>query len=163
MKTLLIAPNYLKVYSYVSEEATMILPPLGMAYIGGYLKHNGIDTKILDLAALRLNDEQEKAAIKRSEADFIAIAATTNTIMEAYALAKKAKEVLPNAKVAVGGPHPTMMPERTLQEFPEIDYCIISFKCSIRTYRRSKWFPIHKSSKDYSPHNFLGSSLNYII
>lgn len=126
MKALLIAPNYLKVYSYVSEEATMILPPLGMAYIGGYLRVNGIETKILDLAALRLDDEHEKEAIRRSNADFIAIAATTNTIMEAYALAKKTREVLPNARIAVGGPHPTMMPERTLQECPEINYCIIS-------------------------------------
>lgn len=126
MKVLLIAPNYLKVYSYVSEEATMILPPLGLAYIGGYLRGNEIDVKILDLAALRLTDEQEKEAIRESDADLIAIAATTNTIIGAYALAKKAKEVLPNCKVAVGGPHPTMMPERTLREFPEIDYCIVS-------------------------------------
>ena len=126
MKTLLIAPNYLKVYSYVSEEATMILPPLGLAYIAGYLRGNGIDVQVLDLAALRLTDEQEKEAIRKSGAEFVALAATTNTIMEAYALAKKAKEVLPNCKVAVGGPHPTMMPERTLQEFPEIDYCIVS-------------------------------------
>ena len=126
MKTLLIAPNYLKVYSYVSEEATMILPPLGLAYIAGYLRGNGIDVQVLDLAAMRYTDEQEKEAIKKSGADFVALAATTNTILEAYALAKKAKEVLPNAKIAVGGPHPTMMPERTLQEFPEIDYCIIS-------------------------------------
>ena len=126
VKSLLIAPNYLKVYSYVSEEATMILPPLGMAYIGGYLRDKGVEVKILDLAALRLNDEQEKEAIRRSGADFIAIAATTNTITEAYSLAKKAREVLPKAKIAVGGPHPTMMPERTLQECAEIDYCIIS-------------------------------------
>src|SRR3989338_3831129 len=126
MKVLLIAPNYLNVYSYVSEEATMILPPLGLAYIGGYLRHKEIPTQILDLAAMRFTDEQEKEAIKQSGAEFVAIAATTNTILEAYALAKKAKEVLPNCKVAVGGPHPTMMPERTLQEFPEIDYCIVS-------------------------------------
>src|SRR3989344_458260 len=126
MKTLLIAPNYLKVYSYVSEEATMILPPLGLAYIAGYLRHKEIPTQILDLAAMRFTDEQEKEAIRQSDAEFVAIAATTNTILEAYALAKKAKEVLRNCKVAVGGPHPTMMPERTLQEFPEIDYCIVS-------------------------------------
>ena len=46
VKSLLIAPNYLKVYSYVSEEATMILPPLGMAYIGGYLRDKGVEVKI---------------------------------------------------------------------------------------------------------------------
>src|SRR3989344_4193672 len=125
MKTLLIAPNYLKVYSYVSEEATMILPPLGLAYIAGYLRANDIDVQVLDLAALRNNDEQAEKAIAKSNADLVAMAATTNTITEAYNIARIAKKVL-NAKVAVGGPHPTMMPQRTLEECKDIDYCIIS-------------------------------------
>lgn len=126
MKVLLIAPNYLKVYSYVSEEATMILPPLGLAYIASYLRANGIEIQVLDFAALRSNNELEKELISKSKADLVAMAATTNTIMEAYHLAKITKQVLPNAKVAVGGPHPTMEPVRTLQECKEIDYCIIS-------------------------------------
>ena len=125
MKVLLVSPNYLKVYSYVSEEATMILPPLGLAYIAGYLKTNGINVQVLDFAALRYNNEQERQAILDSNADLVAIAATTNTATEAYNLAKIAKEIL-NAKVAIGGPHPTMVPERTLEECKDIDYCIIS-------------------------------------
>ncbi len=124
-KVLLIAPNYLKVYSYVSEEATMILPPLGLAYIASYLRHNGFEVQVLDLAALRYNDEQTEKAIAKSNADLVAMAATTNTIMEAYNIAKITKKVL-NAKVAVGGPHPTMEPQRTLEECKEIDYCIVS-------------------------------------
>lgn len=126
MKVLLIAPNYLKVYSYVSEEATMISPPMGLAYIAGYLRANGITVEVSDLAALRATDEKAKQLIAQSNADMVAMAATTNTIMLAYDLAKIAKEVLPHAKVAVGGPHPTMEPIRTLEECSEIDYCIIS-------------------------------------
>ncbi len=125
MKILLIAPNYLKVYSYVSEEATMILPPLGLAYIAGYLRDKGVNVQVLDFAASRYNNKQERQAILDSNADLVAIAATTNTATEAYNLAKMAKEIL-NAKVAIGGPHPTMVPERTLKECKEIDYCIIS-------------------------------------
>ena len=126
MKILLIAPNYLKVYSYVSEEATMILPPLGLVYIAGYLRANGIEIQVLDLAALRYQDDQARAAISASNADLVAMAATTNTIMEAYNLAKMTKKVLPHAKIAVGGPHPTMEPIRTLKECAELDFCIIS-------------------------------------
>ncbi|MEN9625935.1 MAG: hypothetical protein RL557_263 [archaeon] len=126
MKVLLIAPNYLKVYSYVSEEATMILPPLGLAYIAGYLRANGVEIQVLDLAALRYQDDQARAAISASGADLVAMAATTNTIMEAYNLAKITKKVLPHAKIAVGGPHPTMEPIRTLKECAELDFCIIS-------------------------------------
>lgn len=126
MKVLLIAPNYLKVYSYVSEEATMIAPPMGLAYIAGYLRENGIEIQVLDLAALRSNTEMERKSIMNSKADIVALAATTNTIMLAYELAKISKEVLPDAKVVVGGPHPTMEPKRTLEECKQIDYCVIS-------------------------------------
>lgn len=126
MKVLLIAPNYLKVYSYVSEEATMISPPMGLAYIAGYLRGNGVNVEVLDLAALRADDSMAKTLIARSNADLVAMAATTNTIVLAYDLAKMTKEVLPQAKVAVGGPHPTMEPIRTLQECSSLDYCIVS-------------------------------------
>ncbi len=126
MKVLLIAPNYLKVYSYVSEEATMILPPLGLAYIAGHLRANDIEVQVLDLAALRYQDDLARVAIQKSGADIVAMAATTNTVMEAYNLANIAKEVLPHAKIAVGGPHPTMEPIRTLKECAALDYCIVS-------------------------------------
>jgi len=126
MKVLLIAPNYLKVYSYVSEEATMIAPPMGLAYIAGHLRDKGVEVQVLDLAAMRSTDELEKKWIKESNADMVAMAATTNTVMLTYDLAKVTKEVLPNAKVVVGGPHPTMEPTKTLEECKDIDYCVIS-------------------------------------
>ncbi|MEK6914121.1 MAG: radical SAM protein [Nanoarchaeota archaeon] len=126
MKVLLIAPNYLKVYSYVSEEATMINPPMGLAYIAGYLREKGVDVQVLDFAALRSNLDMERKSIMNSKADIVALAATTNTIMLAYELAKISKEVLPDAKVVVGGPHPTMEPVKTLEECKQIDYCVIS-------------------------------------
>src|SRR3989344_8755784 len=88
--------------------------------------YRGIEMQVLDLAALRSTDEMERRLIKESNADIVAMAATTNTIMLAYDLAKMTKEVLPNAKVAVGGPHPTMEPVKTLEECKEVDYCIIS-------------------------------------
>jgi len=126
MKVLLIAPNYLKVYSYVSEEATMIAPPMGLAYIAGHLRANGVQVQVLDFAALRSNESMERKLIAESKADMVAMAATTNTVMLAYDLAKMSKEILPDAKVIVGGPHPTMEPKRTLEECKQIDYCVIS-------------------------------------
>ncbi|MAH06706.1 hypothetical protein CMI38_00465 [Candidatus Pacearchaeota archaeon] len=126
MKVLLIAPNYLRVYSYVSEEATMVAPPMGMAYIAGYLRDNNVEVEILDLAALRSDEKMERKLIAESGADMVAMAGTTNTIMLCYDLAKISKEVLPDAKVVVGGPHPTMEPARTLEECKQIDYCVVS-------------------------------------
>ena len=99
MKVLLIAPNYLKVYSYVSEEATMIAPPMGLAYIAGHLRDKGINVQVLDLAALRSDDKMERKLIMESNADMVAMAATTNTVMLTYDLAKISKEVLPGKNI----------------------------------------------------------------
>src|SRR3989344_4573435 len=122
MKVLLINPNYRNVYKYVGSESTMIQPPLGLAYLAAVLRQNKISVSILDLAALNLNDEQTRDEIKKSDASFIGITAATNTIEEAYKIAKYAKEI--NALVIVGGPHTSILPKLTLEECKYIDIAV---------------------------------------
>lgn len=122
MSVLLINPNYRNVYKYVGSESTMIQPPLGLAYLAAVLRENNIDVKILDLAALNLNDEQTRDEIKKSDAEFIGVTAATNTIEEAYKIAKYAKEI--NAIVIVGGPHTSILPRKTLEECEYIDIAV---------------------------------------
>ena len=122
MKVLLINPNYRNVYKYVGSESTMIQPPLGLAYLAAVLRQNKVDVSILDLAALNLNDEQSRDEIKKSNANFIGITAATNTVEEAYKIAKYAKEI--NAFVIVGGPHTSILPKQTLEECKDIDIAV---------------------------------------
>ncbi|MBI2303831.1 MAG: cobalamin B12-binding domain-containing protein [Chloroflexi bacterium] len=119
MKVLLIAPNYRKVYRYVGEEATMILPPIGLAYIAAFLREEGIPVEILDLAALNLDDSQTQEEIERRDPDIVGITAVTNTIEEAYNVSRLAKRS--NRKVIVGGAHASILPEQTLEECKDID------------------------------------------
>lgn len=121
MKVLLVNPNYLNVYKYVSDEATMVQPPLGLAYIAAILRKNNIDVKILDLAALNLSNQQAKKIIEKSNPDIIGITAATNTIEEAYDLINKLEI---NSKIVVGGPHTSILPERTLKECSRLDITV---------------------------------------
>jgi len=121
MKVLLVNPNYRNVYKYVSSEATMILPPLGLAYIAAVFKKNNIDVKILDLATLNLSNQQAKKIIEKFNPDILGITAATNTIEEAYDLINLLKL---DSKIVVGGPHTSVLPERTLKECPKIDIVV---------------------------------------
>jgi len=123
MKVLLINPNYRNVYRYVSKESTMIQPPLGLAYIAGFLRKNNIGVSILDLAALDLTNEQAKTEIEKIKPEIIGITAATNTIEEAYDIANLAKNK--DILIVVGGPHPSIMPEQVLKECNSIDISVI--------------------------------------
>ena len=92
MKVLLINPNYLNVYKYISKDSTMILPPLSLAYIAAVLREKDIEVEILDLAALDYSDEQTQTYLENKNFDIIGITAATNTVEEAYKIAKFAKK-----------------------------------------------------------------------
>lgn len=121
-RALLINPNYRKVYKYVSEEATMIEPPLGLAYIASLLRERKIEVKILDAAALNLENEEIKIYAENFKPEIIGISASTNTIELAYEIAEIVKN--PNLKVVVGGPHTSILPEQTLKECKAIDIAV---------------------------------------
>ena len=123
MRILLVNPNYRTVYKYVEKEATMIQPPLGLAYIAAVLRENSFDTRILDLAALDLDLEGAKNEISNIKPNIIGITATTNTIGEAYKIAEAVKSK--NNVVVVGGPHTSILPEKTLKECKFIDIVVM--------------------------------------
>lgn len=119
---LLINPNYRKVYKYVSEESTMIEPPLGLAYIAAFLRENNIRVKILDAAALDLENYEIKKFVEHFKPDIVGISAATNTIELAYEIANAVKTA--GITVVVGGPHTSIMPEQTLKECKAVDIAV---------------------------------------
>jgi len=95
-------------------------PPTGLMYISSYLKSKGVDTKLVDLASLK-EGEWKKKIIK---ADLYGITCYTPSFTNVRKIAKACKEINPEAKIAVGGPHPTVLPEDTLK-YGEFDSIVI--------------------------------------
>jgi radical SAM superfamily enzyme YgiQ (UPF0313 family) len=100
------------------------LPPLGLASIATVLKEAGHQVSILDLQIYDYTLEQIKEHVKRLSPELIAISAITPTIDKAYLLAKELKQVL-NIPIVFGGLHPTMYPEKTLEECSSVDIVVI--------------------------------------
>ncbi|MFH1073877.1 MAG: radical SAM protein [Candidatus Firestonebacteria bacterium] len=108
MKIILIHPELKK---YVQPK----LPPLGLLSLAAVLEKAGYQVEVLDLNVTPkiYND------INFSEYGMIGITATTPLIKEAWILAKELKK-LTKVPVVFGGPHPSALPEESLDNGADI-------------------------------------------
>ena len=140
-KTLLLMPPI------TLSEGTVkrVIPPLGLAYIGGVLKQHDVPFEILDCVAEGLDREQyisDKtwmygldddaigARLEEIDADVVGISIIYSSDLHSlFRLARLAKQVKPDVVVVVGGIHCTIYPREVLTESAElwddsIDYVI---------------------------------------
>ncbi len=106
--------------------------PLGIAYLARQALDLGWEVFVLDrdlmLAKngldLELADRRSRERLVAERPDIVGISATTPIVSDAYHCAKMVKELLPQAKVVLGGVHASVLPEQSLAECPEIDYLV---------------------------------------
>lgn len=98
------------------------MPPLGIAWLAAVLRENGFkDVSIIDSIANRYTNEEVVALLKTAKPDIIGISFGTQIRFNAFDLARLAKKELPSSLIVAGGPHPTLCPQDTLENIPEID------------------------------------------
>ena len=129
MKILLINPPFeytiQSCQPKILEEGLDFLPPLGIMYIAAYLeKRTNYKVEILDTQVEQLKYNQIKEEIKKRNPDIIGITAMTFTIIDVIKTAKIAKEINPNIKIILGGPHVIIYPEETIN-IPEVDFVVL--------------------------------------
>lgn len=99
------------------------IPPLGLTYIAAVLEQAGYPVSFLDNYSGNRSVEEVKLEVRKLAPEVVGIGCTSNTYKRCVETAKAVKEVAPNCKIVVGGPHPSFMPESMLQH-PEID-CVV--------------------------------------
>lgn len=99
-------------------------PPLGILYIGTYLRNNSEhDVRVIDSESERLTYEVIEERIINYKPDVIGITAFTNTLKSVIDIVKIAKRVCPDCLIILGGPHvPLYMRESV--EIEGVDYAI---------------------------------------
>jgi len=101
------------------------MPPLGLMYVAAYLeKYTNHEIKILDCLIEKINHEQLRERIKQKKPDVVGITTLTFALIDVLITARTIKEINPDIKVVLGGPHVNIYPEETLN-FPEIDYLVL--------------------------------------
>jgi anaerobic magnesium-protoporphyrin IX monomethyl ester cyclase len=101
-----------------------LLLPLGLAYLAAVAEKDGHEVKVVDCPASGYDQTKLKSELSSFNPSIVGVTGTTPTIKSSILSAKTAKEILPNAKVLVGGAHATFMDKQLLSEVPEIDVVV---------------------------------------
>jgi anaerobic magnesium-protoporphyrin IX monomethyl ester cyclase len=99
-------------------------PPLGLAYMAAVLEQEDFEVRIMDCPVSEMNPEELRAELASFEPTLIGIACMTPTIPSALKSARAAKEVCPNAKVIIGGPHATFADKQILTQEVAVDMVV---------------------------------------
>ncbi len=95
-------------------DSPSLTNPLGIVFIGTYLKKNGVDVRLMDLQFSK-SFEDWKGHLEEYKPDIVGISVLTLIANFAYKAAQMAKEFNPDIKVVIGGPHACAMPEDMLK------------------------------------------------
>jgi len=128
MKILLIRPFII--------PAEGVSPPLSLLYLSAYLKkyNSQIDVKIVDecIDKARLKEVSLDVSairklvqdIKNYHPDMIGMTLFSNEIKEIAKLCALIKNEIKDCRIVLGGPHPTAMPQETLELISHCDFVV---------------------------------------
>ncbi|MFP4438613.1 MAG: magnesium-protoporphyrin IX monomethyl ester anaerobic oxidative cyclase [Chloroflexaceae bacterium] len=121
MRIMMIQPNY----HAGGAEIAGNWPPSWVPYIGGALKTAGYpNIRFVDAMTNDIPDDVLTEIIHTNQPDVIMATAITPMIYKAQEALKIAREIRPQAKIILGGIHPTFMYAQVLTEAPWIDYIV---------------------------------------
>jgi anaerobic magnesium-protoporphyrin IX monomethyl ester cyclase len=101
-----------------------LFPPLGLAYLAAVLEQDGHEVMVIDCPSCALNHEDLKKKLSSFAPKLVGITAMTPIIQSALLSARAAKDVCPDSKVILGGPHATFMDKQILSEEPAVDIVV---------------------------------------
>jgi len=106
------------------NEHARLGPPLGLAYIASALMEAGYRVGAIDFNVNGLNLKRIDSMLSLDHPKIVGISTTTETYGNALRIARRVKENAPNTVVALGGAHPTILPEAVLAE-ESVDFVVV--------------------------------------
>jgi radical SAM superfamily enzyme YgiQ (UPF0313 family) len=116
MRVLLINPFY-----PISETPS---PPLGLAFLAGFLEKNGIRVQILDFAVFPQDSRMLEAVIGTFQPGLVGATAVSMNFEAAMGVLQRVKEINPGIVTVCGGPHVTYTARQALADHPELDLVV---------------------------------------
>lgn len=124
MKVLLINPPFSLIDRYGKAMARVgpCSLPFGLAYIASVIEKNSYDLEVLDLGAQPELMKKLDNFLKNT--DVVGITMMTPMYDRVVDLTNYIKKLNKNIRVIVGGSHPSIMPELTLEDIPSVDFVV---------------------------------------
>jgi len=133
----LVLINPLKVRLKFNISGIYPLPPLGLAYIAGYMRQKGYKVKILDMPALKIDHQSLVDYIKKDYCLIYGISCNITNFISAFKVANTIKRNNPKATVIIGGPGTAVGPEIIFRNCRDIDI-VVSGEGEEATYQICK-------------------------
>jgi anaerobic magnesium-protoporphyrin IX monomethyl ester cyclase len=122
MKILLIYPYWLEKRADIQD---VVVPPIGLYYVGSVLKENHYDVEILNWCRMNETPEAIKNILLEKKPDIIGFSILQANRWGGIEIAKIAKQIHPQVKIVFGGTTPTFLWKHFLTHFPDIDFVVI--------------------------------------
>jgi anaerobic magnesium-protoporphyrin IX monomethyl ester cyclase len=101
-------------------------PAIGIAYIGSYLEQQGgITPALIDGRLSRFSVQDTIEQIVSLKPKILGIGAMTHMVLTAEKIIVEVKKAIPDIKIVLGSFHASFLPERTMQEFPSVDFIVV--------------------------------------
>ena len=117
------------IYPYWLEERSntedVIVPPIGIYYVGAVLKENHYDVEILNWCRINETPEKMSEILIEKKPDVIGFSILQANRWGGIEIAKIAKQIDPDVKIVFGGVSATFLWKHFLTHFPEIDYVVM--------------------------------------
>ena len=111
--------------SDISRIANM-MPPLGLLGIASYLEQYDFSVNVIDCFAKPfISNQLIKDYILEEKPLFAGFSCTTSSFLDAVKSAEIIKDINKDTKIIFGGPHVSAIKEKTLINFPVIDFLVI--------------------------------------
>lgn len=102
-----------------------IMPPLGLASIAAYVEREGFQADIVDCFARPHSEQTIDDYVRRNRPGFVGFTCTTAAFLDSVRHILRIKEISPETRAVVGGPHISAMRERVLEDYPMIDFAVV--------------------------------------
>ncbi len=110
--------------TYVNEIAQKCYPPASLLYLAAALENAGFGVAVIDANAFGLTDDKVAAEIASARPFLVGFSVYSEILPQIRGLCRLARKAAPQAKIVLGGPHATAIPETTLSQFPEADFLL---------------------------------------
>jgi len=108
--------------TYADEIAQKCYPPLNLLYLATQLRRHGVSVRVLDANALRLHDEAIAEAARACDPDLIGAPLYTEVLASVWRMLECVHRAVPTARIVLGGPHASAVPEQVLDDFTHADF-----------------------------------------
>ena len=90
--------------------------PISLGLLAGYLEARGVNVRVVDEFYDDLSEENLRRIIEESASGIVGISCVTPMIYRGWEIAKSAKKINPDIHTILGGVHPSIFPDESLEQ-----------------------------------------------